>query len=139
MNRNRKYLPALAAAAMMMIIMTVTAFAGFVPFASDNIRTANVTLTGSGTSLTATVTVSGKSICERIGVSSFSIQEKRDGAWVTVKSAVPGYNSNSMNYSNTITFTGLSGREYRARASCYATLSGTTSTASPSSTTVTLP
>ncbi len=139
MNRNRKYLPALAAAAMMMIILTVTAFAGFVPFASDNIRTANVTLTGSGTSLSATVTVSGKGICERIGISSFSIQEKRDGAWVTVKSAVPGYNSNSMNYSNTITFTGLSGCEYRARASCYATLSGTTSTASPSSTTVTLP
>ena len=139
MNRNRQYLPALAAAAMMMIMLTVTAFAGYVPFASDNIRSANVTLTSSGASLTATVTVSGKGTCERIGVSSFSIQEKRDGAWVTVKSAVPGYNSNSMNYSNTITFTGLSGCEYRARASCYATLSGTTSTASPSSTTVTLP
>ena len=139
MNRNRKYLPALAAAAMMMIMLTVTAFAGYVPFASDNIRSANVTLTSSGASLTATVTVSGKGICERIGVSSFSIQEKRDGAWVTVKSAVPGYNSSDASYTNSLTYTGLSGREYRARASCYATLSGTTSTASPSSTTVTLP
>ena len=138
MNKNRKYLLGLMAASLT-LMLTLTAVAGCAPLSSDNIRSANVTLTSSGASLTATVTVSGKSTCDRIGVSSFSIQEKRDGAWVTVKSAVPGYNSNSMNYSNTITFTGLLGREYRARASCYATLSGTTSTASPSSTTVTLP
>ncbi len=138
MNRNRISLLALLALSVM-LTLAATAFADYTPLASDNIRSASVTLTNNGTSLTAKAEINGKNLCDRIGASSFSIQEKQNGVWVTVKSAAAGYNSDSTRYTDSLSYTGISGREYRAKASVYATLGGTTSYAYPVSASRTLP
>lgn len=87
--------------------------------ASELIKSYSCSLTRSGKTLSASCTLTAKDIVDQIGVTNFSIQEKRNGSWVSVKSLVGDYNYNRLLYSGGLTYTGKEGYEYRAVAHFY--------------------
>ena len=87
--------------------------------ASELIDAISCSLVRNGRSLTASCTVRATYFADKIGVTSFSIQEKRNGDWVSVKSVKDQYCYNVMNYTGGLTYTGRKGYEYRAVANFY--------------------
>lgn len=102
--------------------------------ASDLIKSYSCSLSRNGKSLSASCVITATGIMDKIGVSSFSIQEKRNGAWVSVKSITGNYNYNRTAYTNSLTYTGKAGYEYRAVANFYVKDGSLSDTANKSST-----
>ncbi|HIS99949.1 MAG TPA: hypothetical protein IAA59_06910 [Candidatus Faecaligallichristensenella faecipullorum] len=98
------------------------------PYSSDLFQKANATLNVNGKVLTAQVKIVGRQRLDQVGVSSFAIQEYRNGTWVSVKVFKSGYNKNALTYTHTLTHNGKSGTKYRVRATCVAKLDGQTDT-----------
>ena len=98
------------------------------PYSSDLFQKANATLNVNGKVLTAQVKIVGRQRLDQVGVSSFAIQEYRNGTWVSVKVFKSGYNKNALTYTHTLTHNGNSGTKYRVRATCVAKLDGQTDT-----------
>lgn len=115
-----------------MLIMIVLSAVSMWTFAEDNpkavppekrasylVEVTTCTLVRNGRSLTASCTVRATSTPDKIGVTSFSIQEKRNGDWVSVKSVKDQYCYNVISYTGGLTYTGRKGYEYRAVANYY--------------------
>lgn len=115
-----------------MLIMIVLSAVSMWTFAEDNpkavppekrasylVEVTTCTLVRNGRSLTASCTVRATSTPDKIGVTSFSIQEKRNGDWVSVKSVKDQYCYNEISYTGGLTYTGRKGYEYRAVANYY--------------------
>lgn len=64
--------------------------------------------------------VTGTAIMDKIGVSCVVVQEYRSGSWVTVITLSEDYFYDEFNYMASGSFTGISGRYYRATAYYYA-------------------
>lgn len=94
------------------------------PYSSDLFQKANAALNVNGKVLTAQVKIVGRQRLDQVGVSSFAIQEYRNGTWVSVKTLKSSYNENALTYARTLTYTGISGVKYRVRVTCVAKLDG---------------
>lgn len=81
----------------------------------------------------AAATVSCTRVVDSLGFSYIRLQEKRDGIWVTVKSATSRYTTNAAYYQISITYYGTPGMSYRAQAGFSATDNGITETRSSTS------
>lgn len=102
--------------------------------ASELINSYSCSLVRSGRSLTAESIIMATDSVDQVGVSSFSIQEKRNGDWVSVKSVEGSYSYNRTGHTVTLTYTGRPGYDYRATANFYVkdgSLSDTASKTSP--------
>ena len=96
--------------------------------ASEVINSCKVTLSKSGTKLTATATIIGEGTCDKIGFKYVFIQELRDGKWVTVASDYDIYGYDTFTKRTTLNYTGEAGKEYRVTASGYAEKGGVSDT-----------
>ena len=101
--------------------------------ASELIKSYSCSLTRSGRNLSSNCVIMAMDIMDQIGVSSFSIQEKRDGEWVSVKSVEGSYFYNRTGYTGNLTYTGRPGYEYRAVANFYVKDGSLSDTASKTS------
>ena len=107
------------------------------PFASTLISSTSVSLSASGTTLTATANISAKTVCDTLGFSYIRIQVLQGTQWVTVRSVTSQYKTSALTHSYSLSYTGTSGNVYRATAGFYAqdgditeTRSGTSSSSS---------
>lgn len=133
--------------AMMLAVMLLTVFSIGVMQAkeaavraSDIIKNVEATLdpTG-GSAMKAGAQIKGNGICDIIGISRITIQEKRGTSWVGVYSQACGSKTNASSYSASISWTGQPGRTYRAVAYCFAKKGGVTSSAAARSSSLVLP
>ena len=107
--------------------------------ASELIDAISCSLVRNGRSLTASCTVRATYFADKIGVTSFSIQEKRNGDWVSVKSVKDSYCYDDISYTGGLTYTGRKGYEYRAVANFYVKDGSLTDTDSKTSSVRTIP
>lgn len=101
--------------------------------ASELICRCSVSISVSGTKLTAKGTIAANYRMEKLGASSLKIQEYRDGKWVTVASKLSSFSYNKADHVCTVSYEGTEGKTYRAIGVFFATdgtksdsISGTT-------------
>ncbi len=92
----------------------------FQPYASDLIMSCDVSISKSGTAITAEASITTRTTADKLGFSYIRIQEKRGSSWVTVKSVTDKYKTNGITHIYEISYTGIAGNEYRATAGFYA-------------------
>ncbi|MDO4356948.1 MAG: hypothetical protein Q4E13_10615 [Clostridia bacterium] len=116
--------------------LPVHALAEIVPMSNEDI-TSQCSLTVSGKSLSATARIQTRDIAETLKITNLSIQEYRDGKWVSVKQT-SGTKSNSFSFSKSLSYTGRSGYKYRAVAKFSITVNGVKKFLSRTSTSIQL-
>jgi len=90
------------------------------PYASTLIMSNGISISNSGSTISANASITTKVIADTLGFSSIRIQVKQGTQWVTVKSVSSQYKTNGVTHTYTLTYTGTAGNEYRAVAGFYA-------------------
>lgn len=108
------------------------------PYASTLILSNRISISNSGSTITAEASITTKVIADKLGFSSIKIQVKQGTQWVTVKSVSSQYKTNGASYTYTLTYTGTAGNEYRAVAGFYAEDEGVSETRSGTSSTLSI-
>lgn len=104
------------------------------------IQSVGISLSKSGTKITATFSLTAKETASIIGAPSYDVQQYVDGAWTTVADSLTGeQTTNRVTYSFSKTYTGVAGGKYRFKAKFYCKLpDGSSQSATYTSTSVTL-
>ncbi|MEG1813249.1 MAG: hypothetical protein RSC06_16830 [Clostridia bacterium] len=115
----------LIATVTMILCLSVLFTAGYAeplePLTSDLITISTTTLTaGSGGKVSARATISTPQLSDKLGFSKIVIQEQTSGGWSAVKTVTGQYGFDRSRYIYTATYTGISGKKYRAVTSFYA-------------------
>lgn len=118
--------------------INVLAESDVAPCASDLIAKCSLGIDNpSGTTIKAIASITATDDLEKLGISVIRIQERKNSSasWTTVSSATGVYGYNRAYFSTSISYVGVSGRQYRVTCVYYAYDNGSSDTSSITSST----
>ncbi|MEG1264222.1 MAG: hypothetical protein RSE59_08370 [Clostridia bacterium] len=117
----KRFITVLATICCLCVLWVPTYAEPIEPLATDLIVTSKTVMqTGSSGKVSAIATISASRASDKLGFSKIVIQEQTSGGWSAVKTVTGQYGFDRSKYIYTATYTGISGKKYRAVTSFYA-------------------